>query len=212
MVKVFLFCADIPIDFKYSELLPLWRRERFLALRNEKARQECLAAGLLYSYALADCGISADNEPVCILPAGKPIFSGRNDVYFSISHSGGWAACAIGSVPLGVDIQSERPIKDTMLRRFHPEEQAYYAGLSDEEKQHAFFRLWTRKEAWVKAKSAGHMLTLDECSVLHDFGGVLFKEFAPTQGLCGAVCLTESENVDIIRVSRDTLLAGCIEF
>ena len=36
-------------------------------------------------------------------PYGKPYLTGYPEIHFNISHSGGWAVCALASMPCGVD-------------------------------------------------------------------------------------------------------------
>jgi len=46
-------------------------------------------------------------------------------------------------------------VKEIAGRFFSQAEQATFAGVAEELKQEAFFRCWTRKEAFVKAKGDG---------------------------------------------------------
>ena len=43
-------------------------------------------------------------------PSGKPYLVNCPGVHFNISHSGGYAVCAVGSVPMGVDIEFRREL------------------------------------------------------------------------------------------------------
>jgi 4'-phosphopantetheinyl transferase len=173
-----------------------------------EARQECLSLGLLYAYALEQGGIDRD-EPVHILPAGKPVFSARPEVWFSLSHGGGWVACAVSNRPVGVDVQPVRAVKLSLARRFHPQERAWLEGQSPEEQQQAFFRLWTRKEAWVKAQSRDKMVSLDAWDVMHPQGEWQFWDtwLAPQVPL--ALCASRLTGGETVRVvERQELLAA----
>ena len=44
--------------------------------------------------------------PVDRSPRGKPLFRGREDRWFSLSHSGGLALCALSGAPVGVVTRS----------------------------------------------------------------------------------------------------------
>ena len=92
-----------------------------------------------------------------------------NQVEFNVSHSGTTAllAFARGRV-LGVDVERIREDLDpTALaqRFFSTHEQNQLAAVSPSEKYHAFFRGWTRKEAYIKAKGTGLSLPLDQFDV-----------------------------------------------
>jgi 4'-phosphopantetheinyl transferase len=87
---------------------------------------------------------------------GKPAIEGAAGTHFSLSHSGDLALLALAPEPVGVDLELARPDLDftRLARRFFPEAEwnAVARGGRD-----AFVRLWTRKEACVKA--AGGRLT-----------------------------------------------------
>jgi phosphopantetheinyl transferase len=57
----------------------------------------------------------------------------------------------------------------------------------------ALYRLWTRKEAWVKAVSGETMLSLGEADVLHDLPGLWFRDMDLPGNCAAAVCAGEEE-------------------
>lgn len=91
-------------------------------------------------------------------PAGKPALpSGGLD--FNIAHSEDRALAAIAwERPVGVDLEAVRELSDAQAiaaRSFSPAEAAALARLPAGEHQWAFFRVWTRKEALLKAAGEG---------------------------------------------------------
>lgn len=80
------------------------------------------------------------------LPGGKPHCPEIPGFHFNLSHSDGWAVCAVGGCPVGVDIQGERRLRASVVRRFSPWEQEQLAHLPPE----GFFDLWALKEAAAK--------------------------------------------------------------
>ena len=52
--------------------------------------------------------------PVERSPRGKPLFAGKHDRWFSLSHSEGIALCALSSAPVGVDVELVRPRRTTL--------------------------------------------------------------------------------------------------
>lgn len=86
---------------------------------------------------------------------GKPYVPG---LCFNISHSGGRAAIALAQVEVGADIELPRPRRtDDIARRFYaPGEIERLFALADAgARQAEFFRLWTCKEAFLKATGEG---------------------------------------------------------
>ena len=88
---------------------------------------------------------------------------------FNVSHSGSVAILAFSRArALGVDVEQLRDNFDheAIARRFFSEqEQRELATLSPAERYHGFFRCWTRKEAYIKARGAGLSLPLHQFDV-----------------------------------------------
>ena len=205
MTRVYLFCGEgRPLPEELASLLPDWRRQRYDRLRRKESREESLRAGLLYAYALRQWGVSPASE-VTVLPAGKPVLAQRRDVFFSLSHSGDWAMCAVSNEPVGADIQCRRTVKDNMTRWFHPRECSHLKALSGEAWEAEFFRLWTRKEAWVKAVSGEKTLSLAAEDVLHPAPGLFFRDYALPGGYQAAVCALEEDIHEPVTVERELL-------
>jgi 4'-phosphopantetheinyl transferase len=90
---------------------------------------------------------------------GKPEPDGLPaDVACSMSHAGRYAAVAVTSGrPVGVDIERARldaPVVELAQRYFPADEAAAVAARPAAESAALFYRLWTRKEACVKASGA----------------------------------------------------------
>jgi 4'-phosphopantetheinyl transferase len=102
-------------------------------------------------------------------PNGKPGLSGLPGPHFNVSHSDGLAVYAFAAnCELGVDLEHVRPFDDinTIARRFFcTEEAAQLSSLPATEQTDAFFRCWTRKEAYIKADGEGLSLPLDSFQV-----------------------------------------------
>ncbi len=101
---------------------------------------------------------------------GKPYFrQGPAEVDFNVSHSGERALIAIArGRPLGVDIEQIRGNIDceSLARHyFSTSEEAALFTLEVSERSRAFFRCWTRKESYIKARGAGLALPLHSFDV-----------------------------------------------
>jgi len=91
------------------------------------------------------------------------------DVTFNVSHSGGIALLAFARRrEIGVDVEQVRSnfdVEAIARRFFSAHEQEQLAALANEEKFEAFFRCWTRKEAYIKAVGEGLSLPLHQFDV-----------------------------------------------
>jgi 4'-phosphopantetheinyl transferase len=101
---------------------------------------------------------------------GKPrLDAPRTSLEFNIAHSGDWVLLAVGDgVPIGVDVEEQRPLHDhteIAERFFSCAERAALRGLPKHEQQRAFFVAWTRKEAVLKALGTGLSTPLDSFDV-----------------------------------------------
>ena len=93
---------------------------------------------------------------------GKPFSSGvlcnGVQLYTSLSHSGGFAATAIDTVEIGLDIQVPTHLSaEQMLRisrRFHPNEREMLEQ-NMEQLSPTFYRLWAAKESVIKLDGRG---------------------------------------------------------
>jgi 4'-phosphopantetheinyl transferase len=102
-------------------------------------------------------------------PHGKPFLVGEDrgrpgaSVNFNVSHSGEIAVVAVAESPVGIDVEQIRTMPDAdrlAARFFSPYEREVYRSLDPEARLSAFFRCWTRKEAFVKARGDGLSLPL----------------------------------------------------
>ncbi len=88
---------------------------------------------------------------------------------YNLSHSEEMAMVAVAlDREVGVDIERLRPfldIEEIVERYFAPGEQATWRELPDRERLDAFFRCWTRKEAYLKARGIGLSSGLDQVEV-----------------------------------------------
>jgi 4'-phosphopantetheinyl transferase len=99
---------------------------------------------------------------------GKPSLIGR-ELFFNVSHTRGLAVYAFtrrGEV--GIDVEQLRPratLLDMAARFFAPGEAAAIHALPPELREEAFFHVWTRKEAFIKATGHGLAFGLERFEV-----------------------------------------------
>ncbi|MBU2928312.1 4'-phosphopantetheinyl transferase family protein [Winogradskyella psychrotolerans] len=86
----------------------------------------------------------------------KPYFPLDKLLFFNVSHAGDYALIAIGPCELGVDIECINPQfeYDEILTTVFSTEEINFINDSEDER-YDFYKLWTRKEAIVKATGQG---------------------------------------------------------
>ena len=130
--------------------------------RRGTARSQGFAASLLLEYAVAQHYPSIVHPlSISIAEGGKPYLINEPNVHFSLSHSAGWAVCALSDHPVGVDIERCEPgRRDVASRFFHKDEVRYLNSLLPSMRDDAFYKLWTLKESVVKSTGRGLDLPL----------------------------------------------------
>jgi 4'-phosphopantetheinyl transferase len=102
-------------------------------------------------------------------PKGKPALADNSRIHFNLSHSGEMAVIALTyDCAIGVDIEQLRPMTDMQEiaeRFFCPEEAAEILSVPAPGREEAFFRCWTRKEAYIKAVGVGLSVPLESFRV-----------------------------------------------
>jgi 4'-phosphopantetheinyl transferase len=105
-------------------------------------------------------------------PFGKPGLSeSQNEkrIAFNVSHSGHYSLLVFGiDVQLGVDVEHVRTrnnIVELAEAIFSPGQYATFMSVSNSDRDRAFFRAWTRKEAFVKGIGEGLSIPLDNVEI-----------------------------------------------
>ncbi len=178
-------------------------RQRYVAARS------LLRRILAVYFSLTDRGrITVLSIPTKKKPSLAPPYAGSG-IKFNLSHSGGVALYAFSRErDLGVDVEHIRhdfEVEPLARRFFSPHEQNQLIGLSPTEKVEAFFRCWTRKEAYIKATGDGLSLPLTQFDVSLEPGSSdalaatrpnssearqwLLTEVSAGPGYTGAICV-----------------------
>lgn len=117
---------------------------------------------------------------------GKPRLSDQSpmkELSFNLSHSGDWLAVGVTvDNDIGVDVQHKQhqhSLAELAQRFFSPEEAESLATQPEARQAEHFFRLWTLKEAYLKARGLGIANGLDKARFHIDNNGLITAEFAP---------------------------------
>jgi 4'-phosphopantetheinyl transferase len=154
-----------------SRSLSAEERERAARFHFDRDRHRFqVARGVLRELLGLYLGIAPARVELGVGPGGKPILrEWAEGLRFNLSHSGGRALLAFArGRELGVDLEAEREIPEMVSLAenfFSAAEAAAWRALSPEERPAAFFRAWTRKEAFLKATGDGLFRALDSFDV-----------------------------------------------
>jgi 4'-phosphopantetheinyl transferase len=132
-------------------------------------------------------GVAASNVSFRRGPHGKPYIN-DSALQFNLSHSGNLALVAISFTEVGVDIEAARASFDpiALANRFlSAADAASLQALAEAERYDAFLRLWTRKEAALKAIGFGLG------GLAMDLSGIPIHDIAPASGYFAAVAVIE---------------------
>lgn len=136
-------------DAEVQRMLPLVsakRREQALKYKHTFGQYCCLKSWLMLMNELGNERMSELGEWQ-YNEHGKPYW--EDGPYFSISHCKQGIAVAIDGQPVGIDIETIRHADAELIARTMNEEER--VGMDDRK----FTRLWTQKEAVVKAQGVG---------------------------------------------------------
>lgn len=143
------------------DMLPPDEQERAARFRFDEHRQRFLRARIALREILGDV-LRCPPESIGLLvtEGGKPeLLRPMADLHFNLSHSDGLALIAVSSEgPVGVDLEWMRPVQDLAeLAREHftAQEAEGLLALPADERLATFLRVWTRKEACLKAWGVG---------------------------------------------------------
>ncbi len=157
---------DAGREARAVSLLDDSEKARGLRFRSVCARREFVLCRAALRVSLAErLGCSGERLSFGFLEHGKPYarLADRSvDIAFNVSHSGGHGLIAItDKASVGVDVEERAPQRDldgigSLV--YGPREQRFLGNASDREKVQIFYRLWSMKEALIKALGTGFSL------------------------------------------------------
>lgn len=177
----------------------VFRKDKQLSLGAELLLQRCLKEYGIVSYEL---GTAEYGKPylkewtVCGQTEKEP-------VYFNLSHSGERVMCVLSVKEAGCDVEKIKKMEMAVAKRFFTEkEYRQVAAQPDEEARNdMFFRIWTRKESYMKATGLGMHLSPEsfEADPEHGVLEYHFKEYDLQDGYRYAACGRGTEFDEAIR-------------
>ncbi|MFQ6669605.1 hypothetical protein Gotur_034792 [Gossypium turneri] len=158
---------------RYSELLSPCERENVNRMSGDQLKKRALLARALVRTTIAryqtNCEINPRSLKFRKNIYGKPEVEWHKDdnfspppLHFNISHTSSMIACGVTiNAPIGIDVEEkQRKLKNDIIafaqRYFSPYEVKLLTSISDPEvRRQEFIKLWTLKEAYVKALGKG---------------------------------------------------------
>lgn len=142
------------------------RQQKIEAIKVLGGKRSSLAAWTLADYGLRELyGLRERDITIAYGSHGKPYVENEPQIHFNLSHSGDYVLAAFAPVEVGCDIQQigQAVRNDRIAARFFTEDEqtAIARGID-------FYRIWARKESYIKCLGDGMARDLRSFSVAGD--------------------------------------------
>ena len=150
-------------NVKFDELssffdrLSSTNRKKVNNLINEKDKIRTALGELLVKYLLVNIKkMDIDQIKLNFTEYGKPFIDEKN-IYFNISHSGGYVVCVINDSKIGIDIEKVKSIDFKVISKtyFSNEENNIISKYKGKKQLYYFYLLWTLRESYLKLDGRG---------------------------------------------------------
>lgn len=142
------------------------RQKKIEDMNNKAGRAHSLMAWALFDLGLCRIyGLRERDVTISCGAWGKPYVRNHPQIRFNLSHSGDYALAVFAPVEVGCDIQKKERAKSSeriAARFFSQEEQRAVAAGVD------FYRIWARKESYLKLSGRGMAYDMRVFSVVED--------------------------------------------
>lgn len=151
--------SDDDLDLsQFAASLPQAERDELAGFGNSERRRSFVVSRLLLRRTLADIlDMPAGDVPLQRDANGRLQLGAPTRCHISLSHSRSLVAIVVADAACGVDIEQPCKVDEMKLaqRYFSAAEARWLASCDEERRRLEFFRLWTLKEAAVKALGEG---------------------------------------------------------
>jgi len=205
MIEVYLLNLmsrlEEPVE-KFLHYFTAKRQEKILRYKFTADRNRTLWAELLARSIVAK-KLSRPIEEIQIErnASGKPYLV-DSDLKISLAHSANWAACSVGEVPSGIDIEEDFSDALAIAKNFFTaQEYQQICSLDGKAQVEKFLSLWTIKESFTKltGHNLGTALKIDATDILSGRNSIAGKNFflnGAVVGVCSAQdALPENFNI-----------------
>lgn len=146
--------------------MPQMIADKIRAYDDSLTRQLKLKGKLQLLALLADFNLFLPLDQLCFTDSNRPYF--HSDLDFNTAHSGDIVICGgLKNGRIGIDIEKIKPLDINVFEHYFTSNEWRLINES-ENKLFAFYRLWTRKEALVKAIGTGVLEEFSKLEVIND--------------------------------------------
>ena len=158
-----------------SELLDESETRRAVAIKSPSAKMEFVKTRALLRLILAANSPEARPQDFTFETEvnGKPYLTDDTGLHFNVSHSREMALIAVAPIPVGIDVEFQNETVDYLdvsETVFSASERDIVRNNVGNARRDAFFTLWARKEAYLKATGIGFSAKLDLISTIQSNG------------------------------------------
>jgi 4'-phosphopantetheinyl transferase len=160
---------------KWEDQVPEFRKyiseeekEKLQLIKEENLRNKYIVSRFLLRRVISSyINLSLQQIQFEINTNGKPFLQkGMGDIKFNISHSFNLMVIGIaGNYEIGIDVEKlafRKDLYSVSERFFKAEENEYILSLPEDLKLKTFYKVWTLKEAYAKAKGISMVSILDK--------------------------------------------------
>ena len=153
MIDTSVFCDHEKFNEAYA-LVSEERKKKIDSLLFDEDKRLSLGAGVLFEEGLKSFGIG--DGTLVYGKHKKPYLASQGNLFFSLSHSGVYSACAFYDKEIGIDIQKVKDVTDAVIKKVATDkEYALLSSLDEKAGAEEFTRLWTVKESYLKFLGTG---------------------------------------------------------
>ncbi|MBE6668276.1 MAG: 4'-phosphopantetheinyl transferase superfamily protein [Ruminococcaceae bacterium] len=147
--KIYVSTSIIPDSLEIKSVYPVERDSEIERCSNARVKKEKFFVWeLLRGTVEEKLGIPFESLKIEKSPSGK---WKADRICFSISHSDGAVAVAVGYENLGIDIESVKRHREGIEKQIlTADEQEYLSSVPSDEKIRRVIEFWTKKEAYFK--------------------------------------------------------------
>lgn len=192
---------------RHAATLPRHEQDRAARYTGHR-RAEYVGGRVLARHLLAaELGCPPAEVPLTVNPRGRPGVPG-DPVTVSVAHAAGLIAVAVSrDGAVGIDLESARRPPSALAWVCSPAERRWLAALPPADRPAGFVRLWTRKEACMKAAGTGidRRLADVHCGTgpTGTWRDVSWREVGLGPGYIAAVALRPADPVIRIAITAD---------
>ncbi len=191
--EIHLWSVDLLQTQADETLLDASERQRSLKMAPQRRSEFTIGRTLIRSLLAHYLDLQPEVIKISIDSNGKPSLAPpQQQLHFSLAHSNNQLMIAFARSPVGLDLETPRPVKNFMkiaTRLFQPEEIRRLEAIAEHQQQHYFYHLWTTYEAAQKMHGEGLFGKRTSAS----YSG----KFMLDDGTIGAVCIDECSSAPV---------------